>query len=63
MTKLILVTICDKDHPHYGEHGVMTGEMITLKFSGESMAKVKLDHCAHGVDACFVSKGQVKERS
>lgn len=24
------------------------------------MAEVKLDHCKHGTDACFVSPGQVR---
>jgi hypothetical protein len=58
----ILVTITDRKHPHYGEHGTLTGDLITFRFSGETMALVKLDHCAHGGDACYVSKGQVQER-
>jgi hypothetical protein len=55
------VQIVDPEHPHFPEHGEFTGEMIMLL--GTPMAKVKLDHCQHGTDACFVTKGQVaKER-
>jgi len=57
----IAVTIIDREHPHFGESGVMTGDMITFKFTGETMAKVKLSACAHGTDACYVGKGQVRE--
>ena len=59
----IAVTIVDRAHPHYGEHGVMTGEIIRFRPTGEQMAKVKLDHCAHGTNACFVTKGQIAERA
>jgi hypothetical protein len=57
----IRVFICDPEHPHYGESGVFTGEIITMRFSGQQMALVKLDACAHGTSACYVSKGQVRE--
>lgn len=53
----IRVRICDETHPHYPETGVLTGEMISL--FGTPMAKLALDNCEHGTDACFVSKGQV----
>ena len=60
----IKVTIVDPKHPHTGEHGVLTGDVVRFKFPPyEEMALVKLDHCAHGGDACYVSKGQVKERT
>lgn len=57
--KAIRVRIVDPEHPHYPEHGEFTGEVISLL--GKPMAKVKLDACRHGTDACFVSKGQVAE--
>ena len=53
----IRVAICDPEHPHYPETGELTGEVISL--FGEPMAKMALDDCKHGTDACFVSKGQV----
>lgn len=49
--------IVDPEHPHFPEHGCLTGKMISLL--GKPMAEMKLDHCPHGTDACFVSKGQV----
>ena len=52
------IEITDKEHPHHGEKGVMTGEVIEV-VGGAKMAKVRLDDCPHGIDACFVSKGQV----
>lgn len=58
----IPVTICDRKHPHYDEHGTLTGDLITFKPTGETMALVKLDNCAHGVAACYVTKKQVRER-
>lgn len=60
MSLPIRVFICDPDHPHYRESGVLTGKIITMKFSGEQMAEVKLDDCKHGTDGCFVGKGQVQ---
>jgi len=51
------VFICDTEHPHAGEVGTMTGKIISVL--GTSMAEVKLDHCRHGTDGCFVKKGQV----
>lgn len=59
--KPIRVRICDKQHPHYGETGVMTGKIITMKFgTREQMAEITLENCRHGVDRCFVKKGQVE---
>ena len=55
----IRVFVCDPEHPHYGESGVMTGKMISL--FGTPMAEVKLDACRHGTDGCFVKKGQVQQ--
>jgi hypothetical protein len=54
------VQIVDPDHPHFPERGTLTGKIIRMKFSGHEMAEMKLDHCPHGGDACFVSKGQVE---
>lgn len=57
----IRVYICDPEHPHYGESGVLTGKIIEFKHGiGGSMAEVKLDDCKHGTDGCFVAKGQVR---
>ena len=50
--------IVDADHPHVGEFGYLTGEMISVL--GAPMAKFRLDACKHGGDACFVSKGQIE---
>lgn len=60
MKTAIRVQIVDPTHPHFPEHGVMTGKILTMKFSGEEMAEVRLDNCRHGTDACFVSKGQIE---
>lgn len=49
--------ISDPTHPHYPEQGYLTGEVIQML--GSKMAKFRLDHCRHGVDACFVSHGQL----
>ena len=54
------VQITDKAHPHYSETGVFTGEVIRFKYWDGAMAKVRLDNCPHGTDACFVSPGQIK---
>jgi hypothetical protein len=51
------VYICDPDHPHYGERGSLSGEIISL--FGTPMAKVDLEDCKHGTDGCFVQKHQV----
>jgi hypothetical protein len=53
----IRVFICDKDHPHAGEVGTMTGKVISVL--GTPMAEVQLDNCRHGTNGCFVKKGQV----
>lgn len=53
-----LLMISDPAHPHYPETGRFTLKVVTL--FGKPMAEVKLDHCKHGVDACFVSKGQIR---
>jgi len=51
------VRIVDRAHPHYPEHGYLTGETIAVL--GTPMTKVKLESCRHGTDACFVAKGQI----
>lgn len=57
---MIRVQIVDREHPHFPEHGELTGEMIRL-VTGTEMAKMKLDHCQHGTDACYVTQGQVAQ--
>lgn len=59
MERLPRVQIMNREHPHFEEYGRFTGEIIMLL--GTEMAKVKLEHCRHGVDACFVKRGDVKE--
>lgn len=51
------VQIVDTTHPHYPEHGALTGKVISV--AGTPMAEMRLDHCCHGTDACFVARGQV----
>lgn len=58
MNRPIRVFVCDPTHPHYGESGKLTGEIISVL--GTPMAKMDLDDCRHGTDGCFVSKGQVE---
>lgn len=53
------VQIVNRKHPHFEEYGRFTGKMIVL--FGSDMAEVKLEHCRHGTDGCFVSKGDVKQ--
>lgn len=55
------VYVCDRQHPHYGESGTLTGKIISL--FGTPMAEVKLDACKHGTDGCFVQKGQIAAES
>jgi hypothetical protein len=54
------VKIIGKDHPHRGEYGELTGDVIRL-VTGSKMARVKLEACRHGGDACYVSPGDVRE--
>lgn len=62
MSDSIPVVITDRAHPHFDERGELTGEMIRLKGGdGRPMALVRLLNCVHGIDACYVSKGQVRE--
>ena len=53
------VRIVREDHPHYGEVGVFTGEVIEFNEFDGQMAKVKLDACVHGVEACYVNPGDI----
>ena len=52
------VRIVDKDHPHYGESGHLTGTIISVV--GKRMAEMKIEHCRHGTDGCFISRGQIE---
>lgn len=54
----IRVQIVDPEHPHFPEHGRLTGEVISVL--GTPMAMVKLDHCRHGTDGCYVKAGQIE---
>lgn len=54
------VKIVGKDHPHRGEYGRFTGETIRL-VTGQRMALVRLEHCKHGMDGCYVSPGDIRE--
>lgn len=47
-------------HPHRGEYGRWTGEVIRL-VTGAKMGKVTLENCKHGGDACFVSPGDIRQ--
>jgi hypothetical protein len=59
-SKLWRVQIVNRRHPHFEEYGRFTGKVIVTKFSGETMAEVSLENCPHGVDGCFVTKGEVR---
>lgn len=64
MSERVAVVISDPRHPHFGERGELTGEVIRLKDGvddGAPMAYVRLIDCRHGTDACYVSKGQIRE--
>jgi hypothetical protein len=65
--KLPRVQIVNRQHPHFEEYGRFTGKIVTLKFGARKpMAEVKLENCRHGVNGCFVMRGDVvavKERS
>lgn len=52
------VRIVNRDHPHYRETGFLTGEVVSLL--GKPMARVTLEQCKHGTDACFISKGDIE---
>lgn len=55
------VQIVNRDHPHFEEYGRFTGKIVTMRFGDQcTMAEVKLEHCRHGGDACFISKGDVR---
>lgn len=54
----MLVRITDPNHPHYPEHGKLTGSIIRV--CGKLMAELKLDCCAHGISGCYVESGQVE---
>ena len=55
------VQIVNRKHPHFEEYGRFTGKIITMRFGQNNrMAEVKLEHCRHGTDGCFVSPGDVR---
>jgi hypothetical protein len=53
------VRIVNRDHPHYRETGFLTGEVVVM-FWGTKMAKLALENCRHGTDACFISLGDIE---
>ena len=56
------VQIVNREHPHFEEYGRLTGKVITMRFGDRAqMFEVALERCEHGVYACFVSKGDVRE--
>lgn len=56
------VQIVNRNHPHFEEYGRFTGKIITMRFGDKGqMAEVRLECCRHGHDACFVSKGDVRQ--
>jgi regulator of RNase E activity RraA len=60
--RLPRVQIIDRQHPHFEEYGRFTGKIVTMKFgTREDMAEVALENCRHGVDGCFVRKGEVRQ--
>lgn len=60
MKPLPRVQIVNREHPHFEEYGRFTGEVIAPIWGGK-MAKVQLEHCRHGGDACFVSPSDIKQ--
>lgn len=62
MSMLQRVQIVNREHPHFEEYGRFTGKIITMKFgNGKQMAEVQLENCRHGGEACYVSKGDVRQ--
>jgi hypothetical protein len=53
------VKIVGRDHPHRGEYGRFTGEVIRL-VTGTTMALVELENCKHGGDGCYVAAGDIR---
>lgn len=64
MERLQRVQVVRRTHPHFEEYGRFTGKVIRPVWAPSDgtgdMAEVALEHCRHGTDACFVSKGDVK---
>lgn len=62
--KLPRVQITNRKHPHFEEYGRFTGKVIRPVWASPDgsgdMAEVELEHCRHGTDRCFVSKGDVR---
>lgn len=55
--QLPLVRITDPHHPHYPEHGRLTGKIISVL--GKQMAEVAIDNCKHGASGCFAEAHQL----
>lgn len=54
------VKIVNREHPHHGEYGRFTGEIVKPIWGGK-MALVKLENCPHRNESCYVSPGDVRE--
>lgn len=46
-------------HPHEGEVGIATGEVIKTH-GGTRMVRFKLVNCQHGVEECYAAAGSVR---
>lgn len=47
-------------HPHTGESGTIVAEAVGGPRSVGLDWQVKLDHCRHGTDGCFVSEDEIR---
>jgi len=59
----VRVQIASENHPHYEEYGVIPEPFqdVEVLIGGERMIKVELENCPHGVDVCYIFKGQIRE--
>jgi hypothetical protein len=61
-SQLPRIQIVNREHPHFEEYGRFTGKVVTFPFGDrEPMAEVTLENCRHGVDGCFVCRGDVRQ--
>lgn len=65
MAKEQKVLITEKDHPHFGETGIIKvnsrGKVVLTKMpSGSKMFEIKLENCKHASEGCFVKQADVQ---
>lgn len=49
------------DHPHVGEYGTIElNEDNTITLNSLRMAKIELENCPHGTEACYAQSQNVK---